>query len=87
MKITRENGMAKINLTGAKSSEVLIGIVMGSDSDLPVMAKAAEILDELLTKWEDMGYRFASLDELFARQTEAPDAAAQSAFAGGNRRE
>ena len=23
-----------------------------------------EILDELLTKWEDMGYRFASLDEL-----------------------
>ena len=25
----------------------------------------AEILDELLTKWEDMGYRFASLEELF----------------------
>ena len=50
-------------------------------------ATNAEILDELLTKWEDMGYRFASLDELFARQTEAPDAAAQSAFAGGNRRE
>ena len=24
----------------------------------------AEILDDLLTKWEDMGYRFASLDEL-----------------------
>lgn len=24
----------------------------------------AEILDELLTKWEEMGYRFASLDEL-----------------------
>lgn len=24
----------------------------------------AEILDELLTKWEDMGYRFASLEEL-----------------------
>ncbi|MBQ7340557.1 MAG: delta-lactam-biosynthetic de-N-acetylase [Oscillospiraceae bacterium] len=24
----------------------------------------AEILNELLTKWEDMGYRFASLDEL-----------------------
>lgn len=24
----------------------------------------AEILDELLTKWEDMGYTFASLDEL-----------------------
>ena len=27
----------------------------------------AEILDELLTKWEDMGYRFASLDELVAQ--------------------
>ena len=26
----------------------------------------AEILDELLTKWESMGYRFATLDELFA---------------------
>ena len=24
-----------------------VGIVMGSDSDMPVMAKAAEILDEL----------------------------------------
>ena len=27
----------------------------------------AEILDELLTRWEDMGYRFASLDELAAQ--------------------
>ena len=26
----------------------------------------AAILDELLTKWEDMGYRFDSLDALFA---------------------
>ena len=26
----------------------------------------AEILDELLSKWKDMGYRFASLEELFA---------------------
>ena len=25
----------------------------------------AEILDELLTKWKDMGYRFGTLDELF----------------------
>ena len=24
----------------------------------------ADILDDLLTKWEDMGYTFASLDEL-----------------------
>ena len=26
----------------------------------------AEIMDELLTKWEDLGYRFGTLDELFA---------------------
>ncbi len=26
----------------------------------------AEILDELLTKWEEMGYRFGTLEELFA---------------------
>ena len=28
-------------------------------------ATNAEILDELLTKWEDQGYRFASIDQLF----------------------
>ena len=28
-------------------------------------ATNAEILDELLTKWRDLGYRFASIDELF----------------------
>ena len=28
-------------------------------------ATNAEILDELLTKWKDLGYRFASIDELF----------------------
>jgi peptidoglycan-N-acetylmuramic acid deacetylase len=25
----------------------------------------AEILDELLTKWKEMGFRFASIEELF----------------------
>ncbi len=30
----------------------------------------AEILDGLLSKWEDAGYHFGSLDELFAEQTE-----------------
>ena len=29
-------------------------------------ATNAEILDELLTRWKDMGYRFASIEELFA---------------------
>ena len=28
-------------------------------------ATNAEILDELLSKWESMGYRFAAIDELF----------------------
>ena len=28
-------------------------------------ATNAEILDDLLTKWADMGYRFGTLDELF----------------------
>ena len=28
-------------------------------------ATNAQILDELLTKWKDMGYRFASIDELY----------------------
>jgi len=27
----------------------------------------AEILDELLTRWEEMGYRFAPIDELFSQ--------------------
>ena len=26
----------------------------------------AEILDELLTRWTEMGYRFASIEELFS---------------------
>ena len=29
-----------------------VGIVMGSDSDMPVMAKAAEILDKLGVEYE-----------------------------------
>ena len=31
-------------------------------------ATNAEILDELLSKWEDLGYRFASIDELFPQR-------------------
>lgn len=30
----------------------LVGIVMGSDSDMPVMAKAADILDKLGVSYE-----------------------------------
>lgn len=32
--------------------DVKVGIIMGSDSDLPVMSKAAEILDELKVDYE-----------------------------------
>ena len=34
------------------SNQPLIGIIMGSDSDLPVMQAAAEILDELQIPYE-----------------------------------
>ena len=30
----------------------LVGIIMGSDSDLPVLSKAAEILDKLQIPYE-----------------------------------
>ena len=33
-------------------SEILVGIIMGSDSDLPVMQAAADILDELGVAYE-----------------------------------
>ena len=32
-------------------------------------ATNAQILDELLTRWEEMGYRFGTLEELFARES------------------
>lgn len=33
-------------------SDILVSIIMGSDSDLPVMNKAAEVLEELGVKYE-----------------------------------
>ena len=45
--------MAKINLVGAgRDTQALVSIVMGSDSDLPVMSKAAEVLEELGISYE-----------------------------------
>ena len=35
-----------------KLNMALVGIVMGSDSDMPVMAKAADILDKLGISYE-----------------------------------
>ncbi len=40
----------------------------------------AEILDSLLTKWEEMGYRFASLDELAASAISRESAASARSF-------
>ena len=37
-----------------------VGIVMGSDSDMPVMAKAAEILDQLGIDYEMTESRISS---------------------------
>ena len=37
---------------GRKLNMALVGIVMGSDSDMPVMAKAADILDKLGVSYE-----------------------------------
>lgn len=39
-------------LTEVMGMSVKVGIIMGSDSDLPVMSKAAEILDELQVPYE-----------------------------------
>jgi len=33
-------------------NKVVVGIIMGSDSDLPVMKAAADILDEFGVGWE-----------------------------------
>ncbi len=49
MKNNREDSITDIK-GGNKVAQV--GIVMGSDSDMPVMAKAAEILDELGVSYE-----------------------------------
>ena len=38
--------------TPKDSMPTLVGIVMGSDSDMPVMAKAADVLEELGVPYE-----------------------------------
>ena len=44
----------------------------------------AAILDELLTRWEEMGYTFETLDQLFARQKKRKALPFGGAFAFGN---
>ncbi len=38
--------------TDVSAGRPLVGLVMGSDSDMPVMAKAADILEELGIPYE-----------------------------------
>ena len=38
-----------------------VGIVMGSDSDMPIMAKAADILDQLGVSYETVSYTHLTL--------------------------
>ena len=47
-------GSAYVLITIIKGEQVMaqVGIVMGSDSDMPIMAKAAEILDEFGISYE-----------------------------------
>ena len=53
---TREEAMKKLTSRIHNGAVVLLHSTSKTN---------AEILDELLTKWEDMGYRFAPIQELF----------------------
>ena len=54
---TREEAFSKLLPRTHNGSVVLLHSTSSTN---------AEILDELLTKWKEMGYRFASIEELFA---------------------
>ncbi len=64
----------------------LVGIVMGSDSDLPVMREAADILDELGVSWEMLissAHRAPEKTANYARQVADRGLAVIIAGAGG----
>jgi 5-(carboxyamino)imidazole ribonucleotide mutase len=64
----------------------LIGIVMGSDSDLPIMRGAADILEELDIPWEILissAHRAPEKTADYARQAASRGLAAIIAGAGG----
>jgi peptidoglycan-N-acetylmuramic acid deacetylase len=54
---TREQAFAKLLPRTHNGAVVLLHSTSATN---------AEILDELLTRWEEMGYRFGTLEELFA---------------------
>ncbi len=64
----------------------LVGIVMGSDSDLPVMREAADILDEFGISWEmiiSSAHRAPEKTSNYARQAADRGVAVIIAGAGG----
>ena len=60
-----------------------VGIVMGSDSDMPVMAKAAEILDKFRIDYEMTIISAHREPDLFFKWTKAAEEYAKSAEAKG----
>ena len=65
---------------------VLVGIVMGSDSDLPVMKEAAKILDEFGIGWEmiiSSAHRAPEKTAAYAREAAGRGLKAIIAGAGG----
>ena len=67
-------------------SQPLVGIVMGSDSDLPVMKEAAGILDELKISWEAVissAHRVPEKTAAYARGAAGRGLAVIIAGAGG----
>ncbi len=46
----------------------MVGIIMGSQSDLKVMSKAAEILDELKAKGKKIQLQGFASQEIFAEE-------------------
>lgn len=73
-------------MNATKAMSVKIGIIMGSDSDLPVMKAAAEILDTLDVAWEmEIVSAHRTPDKLYdyARSAEARGLRVIIAGAGG----
>lgn len=67
-------------------SQPMVGIIMGSDSDLPVMTEAAAILDELKISWESVissAHRAPDKTAAYAREAAGRGLAVIIAGAGG----
>ena len=56
--LSRSTALSATRGTSARTSSCLLYTSSTSKTN-------AEILDELLTKWEEQGYRFGTVEELF----------------------